>query len=77
MMEFVKIRVEISKPDRIHFQAIIDADKTSDPKRHGELVDLKQAYKEPFEKLLVHLFYYFPFFRKKENALTWVRRSNG
>src|SRR4051812_41858492 len=36
MMEFVKVRVEVSKPERIHYIATIDAEGSQDPKRHGE-----------------------------------------
>ncbi len=63
-MEFIKVRVEISKPDRIEFSAAIESIHTSDPKRHGEILEVKQRFKEPFEKLALHLFHYFPYHRK-------------
>lgn len=64
MMEFIKVRVEVSKPGRIHFLTSIDSINTSDPVRHGEEVETKEKYKEPFNKLAWSLFQYFPYFRK-------------
>lgn len=65
IMEFIKVRVEISKPDRIHYIATIDAKHTMDPKRHGEEVEVTDAYKAPFETLAWHLFNYFPFYMQQ------------
>ncbi len=64
MMEFVAVRVEVSKPDRIEFLATIDSIKTSDPKRHGEVVSVTDKYKAPFNLLAGHLFRYFPLYRE-------------
>lgn len=69
IMEFVKIRVEVSKPDRMEFQATIESAKTSDPKRHGEVIEVKAKYREPFGKLSWHLFNYFPYYRCKDNGI--------
>ena len=59
IMEFIHVRVEVAKPDRISFIATIDS--TTAPERHGEKVEVKEKYKEPFEKLALHLFRYFPY----------------
>ncbi len=62
IMEFIKVRVEVSKPNRIEFIATIDS--TTAPERHGEKVEVKDKYKEPFEILVGHLVKYFPFASK-------------
>lgn len=62
MMEFIKVRVEVSKPDRIHYIATIDSKGSQDPKRHGEEVPIIAKYREPFEFLSEQLFKYFPFY---------------
>lgn len=62
IMEFIKIRVEISKPDRIEFFATIDS--TTAPERHGEVIPVKSKYTEPFTILSHHLYRYFPYPRK-------------
>lgn len=62
MMEFVKVRVEISKPARVYFSACIDSKGSADPARHGEEVEVLPKYKEPFERLAAALFNYFPFY---------------
>lgn len=66
LMEFILVKVEVSLPDRIQYKATIDSIKTSDPKRHGEEVTIKDAYKQPFLTLAWHLFRYFPIPRKSE-----------
>jgi len=66
MMEFIKVRVEISKPDRIHYIAKVDSQGSADPIRHGEEVPVLDKYKEPFEKLSEHLFRYFPYYRQPQ-----------
>lgn len=63
IMEFIHVRVEVSRPDRIYYRATIDS--TTAPERHGEEVEMKAKYKEPFERLSWHLFQYFPFYRQK------------
>lgn len=62
MMEFVKVRVEVSKPDRIQFIAKIDSEGSVDHARHGEEVEALPMYREPFYRLATHLFRYFPYF---------------
>lgn len=62
IMEFVKVRVEISKPNRIEYVATIDS--VTAPKRHGELLPMKDKYKQPFQNLAASLYDYFPFYRK-------------
>lgn len=61
IMEFILIRVEISKPDRIDFRATIQSKDTLDSKRHGEEVECKERYQEPFCFLAWHLYQYFPY----------------
>ncbi len=63
MMEFIKVRVEVSKPDRIHYIATIDSHGSQDAARHGEEVPVLDKYREPFEKLSGYLRNYFPFYR--------------
>lgn len=65
LMEFIQIRVEVSKPDRIHFTASISckgaAGEHEKSERHGTEVEMKEKYKEPFLKLASFLKAYFPF----------------
>lgn len=67
MMEFIKVRVEIAKPDRIEYVAKIDCKgakgQHTNAERHGQEVPMKDKYKEPFEKLSGYLRSYFPFYR--------------
>lgn len=60
IMEFIKVRIEVSKPDRIQYRAFIESKNTEDKIRHGEEIEVKPKYKEPFEKLVYFLFRYFP-----------------
>lgn len=62
IMEFIEMRVEISKPDRIRFFSQIDS--TTAPDLHGKLVETKEKYKEPFNQLSQHLYRYFPYYKK-------------
>lgn len=71
LMEFIQVRVEVSKPDRIEYQCTIDS--VTAPERHGEPVDVAERYKEPFEKLTRYLFDYFPFYRN--DAMSAALRS--
>jgi len=64
IMEFVKVRVEVSYPSRIHFKSVIHS--TSEPKRHGEEIEMTESYKEPFTKLSNHLYNYFPLYVSAE-----------
>lgn len=63
IMEFIEVKVEVSKPDRIHFASTIDS--TTAPKEHGKEVETKDKYKEPFWALADSLYRYFPFVRKQ------------
>lgn len=62
-MEFVKVRVEVSMPDRIIFISHI---QSSDPKFDGKKVETKEEFKTPFTKLSLQLYEYFPFTRAKQ-----------
>lgn len=64
LMEFIKVRVEVAMPSKMHFICTIDAKGHTDNARHGEEVEVKQAYKDPFEKLALQLFNYFPYYKK-------------
>jgi hypothetical protein len=68
LMEFIEVRVQVARPDQISFKSTISS--TTAPERHGEEVETKDKYKEPFMTLAHHLFSYFPFpmggGRKKE-----------
>jgi hypothetical protein len=57
LMEFVSVTVEISRAERIEFESRIDS--TTAPERHGELVETKPEYKEPFDRLSKNLYKYF------------------
>ncbi len=61
IMEFIRVRVEVSKPDRIQYFSTIES--TSAPELHGNEVETKEKYKEPFIKLARHLHDYFPLVR--------------
>jgi hypothetical protein len=67
IMEFIQVRVEISKPDRITFYSTIDS--TTAPELHGQEVETKEKYKQPFHQLAQHLFRYFPFPMPKKEGL--------
>jgi hypothetical protein len=58
IMEFIEVRVEVSRPDRIQFTSKI---KSTDEKQHGKEVETIEKYKEPFYKLANHLYRYFPY----------------
>lgn len=58
IMEFIEVRVEVSKPDRVqYFSKIV----SSDEKANGKSVETKEKYKQPFLKLCDSLTTYFPF----------------
>lgn len=63
IMEFVRVKVEISRPDRIHYYAFIES-LTTDIARHGEVIHVKHKYSEPFERLIQNLFKYFALYKK-------------
>ena len=64
LMEFIKVRVEVAKPDRISFITTIDS--TTAPERHGEEIETEQRYKEVFFQLAMHLLRYFPYMKQEE-----------
>lgn len=61
IMEFVQVRVEISRPDIIRFVTTIYAKKESStaPERHGEVIETTERHKKPFNQLALYLFQYF------------------
>lgn len=63
MMEFVRIRVEVSRPDRIEFTARVESKHTADPKDHGNLIPMTDKFREPFVVLAQSLYHYFPLIR--------------
>ena len=63
VMEFIKVTVEIARPDRIHFEARIDSYGTADPKDHGKEMPIIEAYRKPFYLLANHLYSYFPHYQ--------------
>lgn len=62
LMEFIHMRVEVARPNRIDFFAQIES---TDKKAHGKEVEVKPKYQEPFLTLITHLYRYFPFYRGK------------
>lgn len=62
LMEFVLVKVEVSRPDRIEYKAFIESKNTQDAGRHGEELEVIDTYRKPFEKLSRHLFRYFPLY---------------
>lgn len=71
IMEFIHVRVEVSRPARIHFVSSIESNTA--PERQGEIVEMMPKYKEPFEKLAQHLFRYFPYY--KSGMTAWIKRE--
>lgn len=63
IMEFIQVRVEVSRPDRIEYTSTIDSGTA--PERHGEVVETTDKYKIPFEVLSLHLFRFFPYYRMR------------
>jgi hypothetical protein len=60
VMEFIKVRVEVARPDRISFTAHIESAGTVDDKDHGKEMEIIEAYRKPFFTLAHHLYNYFP-----------------
>jgi hypothetical protein len=58
IMEFVRVKVELSRPSRIQFTSTIQS--TTAPERHGESIPMRHPYRQPFDRLSLHLFSYFP-----------------
>lgn len=69
IMEFIKVRVEVSSPSRIDYLAQISS--TTAPERHGEVVEFKAAYKKPFEMLALHLFEYFGLYKNQDEKFSF------
>lgn len=61
IMEFIEVRVEVARPDRIQFLARI---KSTDKAQDGKDVEVTERYKAPFMKLAHQLYQYYPFPRK-------------
>lgn len=70
LMEFIRVRVEISKPDRIQFFSRIQPTQKASaigqpiptaPKADSPLVEMKDQYQAPFWKLAEYLVNYFPY----------------
>jgi hypothetical protein len=79
LMEFIEVRVEISKPDRIQFFSKI---VSTDPAFNGKEVETKEKYKEPFNQLALYLHTYFPFpmeggRKKKNESIQEVQNEDG
>lgn len=66
LMEFVRVSVELSLPDRIAFSYKIDSE---DEATHGKEVEEKEEYKAPFYKLAYALYDYFPIHR--HSSVNW------
>ncbi len=64
MMEFILVRVEVARPDRISYFATVDSKYTQDPSAHGEEVAICADFMKPFEILAQHLYNYFPHYRE-------------
>jgi hypothetical protein len=58
LMEFVEVRVEVSRPERIEYIARI---KSLDISTDGKEVPIVDKYKAPFERFSLALYNYFPF----------------
>jgi hypothetical protein len=71
IMEFIRVTVEISKPDKILFRSNVVREVRHPALDHyvwaterevlGEEVETKDRYKAPFNQLALYLFKYFPF----------------
>lgn len=74
LMEFIAIRVEFSKPDRMDFVATVRSNTPAkgEPEgghcRNGEIIPTTAAYREPGLALLHNLHRYFPYVRPKMGA---------
>lgn len=60
VMEFIKVRAEISLPSRVEFLCRIES--TTAPADHGKIVKTKDLYCVPFFELTGHLVRYFPLY---------------
>lgn len=61
IMEFINVRVEISKPARIEtiVKIVAKAESSTTPERNGEIIPTTVRHKEPFIKLSKQLYQYF------------------
>lgn len=66
IMNFVRVRVELSKPGRIHFSGQVFKDP--DPETDEMPVEMDSFYRDPFYLFASHLFRYFPLFPKKDES---------
>lgn len=76
VMEFIKVRVEVARPDRIHFTAHIDSAGTADPKDDGKEMEIIEAYRKPFYLLANHLYNYFPHYQSPACRVLQASESN-
>jgi hypothetical protein len=60
--QFVRIKVEISKPDRITYQGTIESESIA-PELHGKIHPVADRYKRPFQNMCKHIYHYFPLCR--------------
>src|ERR1043165_7141436 len=60
MMEFIRVRVELSRPNRIQYLAQIAAPDAESNSSNGEAVTAVDAYRKPFRRLVKRLFRYYP-----------------
>jgi hypothetical protein len=73
IMEFIQVRVEVGRPDKMKFICTISSD--SAPERHGEAIETREAFERPFRILIAHLFRYFPLYIKEPKRTDHVQIS--
>lgn len=64
IMEFIQVRVELCRPDKIRFFATIDS--TTAPERHGEVVKIQSKYEKPFWVMAYNVYKYWPIYRESK-----------
>lgn len=64
LMEFIRVRVEVARPDRIAFTCWIES---TDEKVNGQKVEATPKYQAPFHKLASNLYRYFPLYAKPDS----------
>lgn len=76
-MEFLKVKVEIGRPDKLTYRVQIESIRLEDSSRHGEIVPIKPEHRVPFETLIRHLYSYFPYHRTKEDRPLGIQVVEG
>lgn len=66
IMEFIDVRVELSRPSRIEFICTISS--TTAPEKHGQVVQTTPEYEAPFWRLAEKIFNYFPFYLRADRV---------